>query len=129
MRNRNVEKPPSSPVTDRPSSRLCASGGQGEPLQGSFLSDSESLPAIHLFWFSLTGCLWCQQLMYPCLRELLILNHLFVFPFPLLSSFTLSNLCLFLQISRSSLEQELFDCLLFPSLHHAPLLPAQQDCV
>lgn len=56
------------------------------------------------------------------------LSRHFVF-FSHLSSFTPNELRLFLQISRSSLEQELFNCLLFPSLHHASLLPAQQDCV
>lgn len=38
-------------------------------------------------------------------------------------------LCLPLQINCSSLEQELFYCLLFPSLHHTSVLPTQQDCV
>lgn len=128
MRNENVEKPPYSSVTDHPSSRLCASGGQEEPLQGSFLLDSELLPVTRLFWFSLTGCLWCQQLMCPCLRELLILNCSCV-SFSCLSSSNPNDLCLFPQISCSSLEQELFNCLLFPSLHHTTLLPAQQDCV
>lgn len=70
MRNENVEKPTYSLVMDDPSSRLCASGEQEEPLQGSFLLGFELLPATRLFWFSLTGCLWCQQLMSPCLREL-----------------------------------------------------------
>lgn len=34
-----------------------------------------------------------------------------------------------LQINSPSLEQELFNCLLFPGLHHASVLPAQQDCL
>lgn len=34
-----------------------------------------------------------------------------------------------LQIDGSSLEQELFNCLLFPSLHHTSVLPAQPDCI
>lgn len=50
--------------------RLCAFGAQGEPLQGSFLLDSELLHVTHRFWFSLTGCLLCRQLMSLCLREL-----------------------------------------------------------
>lgn len=115
-------------MTDHLLSRSCASGGQEEPLQGSFLLDSGLLPATRPFWFSLTGCLWCQQLMCPCLRELLIFNRSCV-SFSCLSSSSPNCLCLFPQISRSSLEQELFNCLLFPSLHHASLLPAQQDCV
>lgn len=43
--------------------------------------------------------------------------------------FNSNNLSLFSQISRSSLKQELFNCFLFSSFHHASLLPAQQDCV
>lgn len=74
MRKQNVEKPPYSPVTDHPSSRLCVSGGQEEPLQGSFLLDSGLLPVTRLFWSSLTGCWWCRPLMCPCLREWLIFN-------------------------------------------------------
>lgn len=128
MRKQNVEKPPYSSVTDHPSSRLCVSGGQEEPLQGSFLLDSELLPATRLFWCSLTGCLWCQQLMCPCLRELLIFNSSCV-SVSCVSASSPNDLRLFPQISRSSLEQELFNCLLFPGLHHASLLPTQQDCV
>lgn len=129
MTNENTEMLPCSSVATLPSSRLCASGGREAPLRGSFSSDFESLPATRLFWFSLTGYLWYQQLMCPCLRELLIFNCLCILVLSCLSSFSPTDLCLFLQIGHSGFEQELFNCLLFPSLHHASLLPAQQDCV
>lgn len=84
MTNENVEMLPCSSVATLPSYRLCASGGREAPLRGSFLSDSESLPATRPFWFSLTGYLWCQQLMCPCLREFIQLLMYFGSLLPLL---------------------------------------------
>lgn len=49
--------------------RLCAFGEQEEPLRGSFSLDSESSDVTHRFWFNLTGCSSCQQLMSLCQRE------------------------------------------------------------
>lgn len=39
------------------------------------------------------------------------------------------SFCLPPQINCPSLEQELFNRLLFPGFHHTTVLPAQQDCV
>lgn len=54
--------------------RLCAFGEQEEPLRGSFSLDSESSDVTHRFWFNLTGCSSCQQLMSLCQREQFIFN-------------------------------------------------------